>query len=208
MTSVTAVPLQPIAKGSLVKLWIGVGIVVLAALALAWFGTSAIRTKYETNEQFLARNADNADVKTTSSGLQYQILSNGEGPSPTDADVALIAYTGTLRDGKVFDKNENAPMPIAGVIPGFSEGLKLMQRGGKYRLWIKPDLAYGPEDQTNPQTGQVMMPGNSLLIFDVEMKDFTTRENFQKQIEQMQKERQGQGAPGAEQLPPGAVPVQ
>lgn len=185
--SVTTVPIRPIKKGSLTRYWAGIILLVAFAFALAWFGTKDIRAEYASNEQFLADNAEMDGVTTTESGLQIQVIRGGEGPSPTDNDVALVAYKGTFRDGTVFDENENAPFPITGVIPGFSEALKLMQRGGQYRIWIPSDLGYGPDDRTNPQTGEVLMPGNSLLIFDVEMKDFTDRATFQQQIEEMQK---------------------
>lgn len=91
-----------------------------------------------------------------------------------------------LKDGAVFDQNSQAAFPVTSVVPGFSEGLKIMQRGGKYRLWIPARLAYGPEDQRNPDTGQVAIPGNSELTFDVELLEFKSRA----EIEAMQQEMQ------------------
>jgi FKBP-type peptidyl-prolyl cis-trans isomerase FkpA len=115
------------------------------------------------------------------------VIEAGEGGKPTDADVALISYKGTLRDGTVFDENSRAPLPVAQVVPGFSEGLKQMQKGGKYRLWIKPELGYG-ERQTGP------IPAGSLLVFDVELIEFLPMAVLQQmQMQQMM----GQGAPGA-----------
>ena len=137
------------------------------------------------NEQFLAWNARQSGVQTTASGLQYKVLKEGDGPRPTDADVTLVSYKGTLRDGTVFDQNERAPLPVAQVVPGFSEGLKLMQKGGKYRLWIKPELGYGDRD-----TGGTIPP-NSVLTFDVELLEFIPMAVLQQM--QMQQMMGGQG---------------
>jgi FKBP-type peptidyl-prolyl cis-trans isomerase len=126
------------------------------------------------------------DVVTTPSGLRYKIIKTGEGPTPTDNDIVLVSYEGMLKDGTIFDQNPQAGFPVTGVIPGFSEGLKIMQRGGKYRLWIPAELGYGPEDQRNPQTGQVAIPGGSELTFDVELLEFKSRA----EVEAMQKEMQ------------------
>jgi FKBP-type peptidyl-prolyl cis-trans isomerase FkpA len=209
--SVTTVPIQPIKKGSLTKYWIGILLVLAIAGALAWFGTKDVRQKYQTNAQFLSNNAGEDGVTTTKSGLQIKTVKAGEGKSPTDDDVTLVAYKGTLRDGTVFDQNEQAPMPVAGVVPGFSEALKKMQKGGKYKIWIPSDLAYGPEPKTNPQTGQVVMPGDSLLIFEVELKDFIPRAEFEKGMAEMQKAQaeQAKRGGGAGGPPQGAgVPPQ
>jgi FKBP-type peptidyl-prolyl cis-trans isomerase FkpA len=186
--SVTAVPIEPTPRRVLVMLWGGLLIALLAAIALAWYGTGAAVAQTGTSEQFLAWNARQAGVKATPSGLQYRVIKAGEGASPTDADVALIKYKGMLRDGTVFDQNERAPLPVAQVVPGFSEGLKLMQKGGSYRLWIKPELGYGDRD-----TGGAIPP-NSLLVFDVELIDFIP----QAVLQQMQMQQQmGGGIPGA-----------
>ena len=193
--SITAVPIQPIKKGSLTKYWVGVALVLAAGTGLAYYGTSGVRTEY-------------GDVTTTASGLRYKVIKAGEGKSPTDNDVVLVSYKGMLKDGKVFDQNPQAGFPVTGVVPGFSEGLKVMQRGGQYRLWIPAELGYGPEDQKNPQTGEVAIPGGSELIFDVELLEYKSRaevEAMQKQMQEMQKAQGGAGgqAGGAQQgLPP------
>ena len=171
-------------------LWGGIVLALVAAVALAWAGTGAAVAQTGSNEQFLAWNARQPGVQTTQSGLQYQVLKEGEGGHPTDSDVALISYRGALRDGTVFDQNERAPLPVAQVVPGFSEGLKLMQKGGKYRLWIKPELGYGDRD-----TGGAIPP-NSVLVFDVELLEFIPMAVLQQM--QMQQMMSGQGgAPGA-----------
>jgi FKBP-type peptidyl-prolyl cis-trans isomerase FkpA len=195
--SVTTVPIHPIKKGSLQKYWIGIALVVLAAAGLAYWGTQPIRGKYQSNDAFLAKNNSAAGVVTTASGLQIKTLRGGEGASPTDEDVVLIKYKGTLRDGTVFDENPQAAMPVAGVVPGFSEALKKMQRGGHYTVWIPGKLGYGPNPPSNPQTGQPALPADALLIFDVELLEFKSRaevEAMQKKLQEMQK-KQGGGAP-------------
>src|SRR3546814_5425986 len=75
-----------------------------------------------------------------------------------------------LTDGEVFDQNERAPLPVDGVVPGFSEGLQLMKRGGKYRLWIPPQLGYGSDV---PEGGPI--PKDSVLMFDVELLDYVSK---------------------------------
>ena len=134
--SVTAVPIQPIKKGSVAKYWTGVAVVLLAGAGLAWWGTGDVRSKYASEDQFLADNAATNGVVTSKSGLQMQTLRGGEGKSPTNDDIVLVGYKGTLRDGTVFDQNQQAPMEVSGVVPGFSEALKKMQRGGRYKIWI------------------------------------------------------------------------
>ena len=160
--SVTAVPIQPLKKGSLTKYWAAIALVLAVGGGLAYWGTNDVRQEF-------------GDVVTTASGLRYKIIEAGEGPNPTDNDVVLVSYKGMLKDGTVFDQNPQAGFPVTGVVPGFSEGLKIMQRGGKYRLWIPADLGYGPEDQRNPQTGEVAIPGGSELTFDVELLEFKSR---------------------------------
>ena len=187
--STTAVPLRSIAKGSLTRLWIGVAAIALAAGGLAWAGQQHVES---TPSAFLADNADAEGVVSTESGLQYTVLTEGTGPSPTTADVALVGYKGTLLDGTVFDENPQAPMPVDGVVPGFSEGLQKMKKGGKYRLWIPAELGYG-DQAAGP------IPAGSVLVFDVELHDFKSRAEIM-QMQQMMQQQQG-GAPGAAPQP-------
>ena len=102
-----------------------------------------------------------------------------------------MKYEGTLRDGTIFDANEQAPMPVGAVVPGFSEALQLMQKGGEYRIWIPSELAYG---EASP--GE-QIPPNSMLIFDVTLIDFIS----QAQMEELRQQMQAQGPPGNPQLP-------
>jgi len=189
--SVTAVPIQPLKKGSLTKYWAAIALVLAVGGGLAYWGTNDVRQEF-------------GDVVTTASGLRYKIIEAGEGPNPTDNDVVLVSYKGMLKDGTVFDQNPQAGFPVTGVVPGFSEGLKIMQRGGKYRLWIPADLGYGPEDQRNPQTGEVAITGGRELTFDVELLDFKSRAEIEATQKQMQEMQQQQGDAGGtpQGLPP------
>jgi len=118
-------------------------------------------------ETFLAENAEREGVMVTESGLQYEVLEPGDGPTPGPDDQVTINYRGTLIDGTQFDssydRGEPATFSVGGVIPGFSEGLQLMPVGSKYKFYIPGDLAYGPQG-----SGQTIGP-NQTLIFEVEL---------------------------------------
>lgn len=118
-------------------------------------------------EKFLAENAKKAGVVTTPSGLQYEVIKEGTGATPTAEDVVTVHYHGTLTDGTVFDssveRGEPATFPLNQVIAGWTEGLQLMKEGAKYRFYIPSNLAYGDRAM-----GDVIKPG-STLIFDVEL---------------------------------------
>jgi len=118
-------------------------------------------------EEFLSENKTNVGVETAESGLQYIVLEEGEGASPTAEDVVRVNYRGTLLDGTEFDssyrRGQPAQFQVRGVIPGWQEALQMMKVGGKWRLFIPPDLAYGEAG-----AGQAIEP-NSLLIFEVEL---------------------------------------
>lgn len=123
-------------------------------------------------DAFLAKNRRLRGVIQTASGVQYRVIKPATGPHPTDADVVLVNYEGKLVDGTTFDKStQPTPMPVAGVVPGFSEALKLMAKGETLRVWIPSRLAYGAEDQRDGQ-GKVVIPGKSTLVFDIELIDF------------------------------------
>ena len=190
MTEITAVPIAPTKRSWLVWLVGGIAVAALVGIAMAWSGTAKTIAERGDAAQFMAWHKGRSGVVTTASGLQYQVLSKGDGgATPTDADVALINYKGTLRDGKLFDQNQRAPLPVAGVVPGFAEALKLMSRGSKYRLWIPPELGYGAQPQ-----GEAI-PANSVLVFDVEMIDFRNQAELQAQMQAMQAQGQLPGVP-------------
>ena len=118
-------------------------------------------------EEFLATNKTREGVQTTASGLQYEVLTEGNGPKPKATDKVKCHYHGTLIDGTIFDssvqRGQPATFPLNMVIKGWTEALQLMPVGSKYRLFLHPSLAYGER-----QTGSVIGP-NSTLIFDVEL---------------------------------------
>jgi FKBP-type peptidyl-prolyl cis-trans isomerase len=122
----------------------------------------------EAAKDFLARNEKAKGVHTTPSGLQYQVLSAGDAKaaSPQPNDQVEVQYRGTLIDGTEFDSSYSRGVPatfaLNGVIKGWQEGLALMKPGAKYKLFVPPDLAYGA-------TARPGIPGNSLLIFEVEL---------------------------------------
>lgn len=119
------------------------------------------------SEKFLADNKKKDGVKTTSSGLQYKVLKEGNGASPKSTDTVTVNYRGTLMDGTEFDssykRGQPATFPVGGVIKGWSEALQMMKPGSKYQLWIPANLAYA-EHSPSPA-----IPPNSALIFEVEL---------------------------------------
>lgn len=140
------------------------------------------------NRWFLYRNGSAEGVKTTASGLQYKVIKDAKGAKPTDSDVVLVNYVGKLTDGTVFDQSQQpTPMPVTGVVPGFSEAVKLMPKGAKYQFWIKPELGYG--DKTSGP-----IPANSVLEFEIELLDFLP-EAVVRQMQMQQQMMQGAAPP-------------
>lgn len=190
MTEITRVPLQPIAKGSLTKLWLAVLVAVLLGAGLAWAALPK--------------------------GLTVDTIAEGTGASPKVGDVVFVKYVGTLPDGTEFDRSQPLPIPPGlfpegnpllveegAIIPGFVEGLQKMKKGGKYKLTIPADMAYGAE----PPPGSPI-PANSDLNFEVEVVDFMPKNDFQQRAAALQQMmQQQQGAPGASEAP-AAPPVQ
>ena len=118
-------------------------------------------------EAFLAENAKKDGVKTTTSGLQYQVIKSGSGKTPSKKDTVKVHYHGTLIDGTVFDssvdRGEPISFPVDGVIPGWTEALQLMKEGDKWKIFIPSNLAYGEHG-----AGEKIAP-NSTLVFEVEL---------------------------------------
>ena len=139
--SVSQVPLRPVAKGTLVKLWLAVAALIALAFAIAYYGAGQFK---------------NVIVDTVTAG---------SGPLITEMDGVIIEYTGQTEDGTVFDTTEGrgpAPFLVMQVVPGFREALTKMQQGGRYKILIPGRLAYGP----NPPAGSPIGP-NEDLSFDV-----------------------------------------
>ena len=137
-------------------------------------------------KKFLEENKAKEGVKTTASGLQYKVITEGKGDKPTAADTVTVDYKGTLINGEEFDssykRGEPATFPLGGVIPGWTEGLQLMTPGSKYQFVIPAELAYGEQGAPGGKIGP-----NSTLVFEVELKKV---------------EKGSGGAPGALLEPP------
>jgi len=206
MSTVTAVPIPPVKRSYLAWLWIGIVVAVIAAAALAW------AAPYDKAAGFMAKNRRAPGVVQTASGLQYQVLKPGIGAAtPTDSDVALINYEGSVVGGASFDHSQQpTPMPIAGagaLVSGLPEALKLIPKGAKYRFWLPPALGAGEKEQKDP-SGKVVIPAHSVLQYDIEMLDWKSQAEIQALQQMYQQQRQQQlmqqrgAAPGA-----GAPPI-
>lgn len=127
---------------------------------------AAIKNKQE-GDAFLAANKSKSGVKSTASGLQYQVVTEGKGPKPAATDTVKVHYTGTLLDGTKFDSSVDRGQPatfaLNAVIPGWTEALQLMPVGSKYTLWLPSDLAYGDRGTPGP------IGPNATLKFEVEL---------------------------------------
>jgi len=119
--------------------------------------------------EFLAANSRKPGVVVTSTGLQYEVLSEGSGAKPNADSVVRVHYEGSLTDGTVFDsshlRGQPAEFQLSGVIPGWTEGLQLMNTGSRYRLFVPSDLGYGPMGRGE------QIPPYATLIFEVELLD-------------------------------------
>ncbi|WP_435418396.1 FKBP-type peptidyl-prolyl cis-trans isomerase [Parerythrobacter aurantius] len=187
MTEVTRVPIQPVAKGSLTKLWVGVVAAALAGAGIAWAAVPE--------------------------GIDVDVITEGTGGSPEVGDVVFVKYVGKLANGTEFDRSRPLPIP-PGIFPegtpmllepgqqieGFFQGLQQMEKGGKYRLEIPAALGYG---EVSPGPA---IPANSDLVFEVEMVDFMSREDADAKMRALEQAMQAaQGAQGGPQG--GAAPA-
>ena len=124
----------------------------------------------EKGKAFREENAKKSGVVTTKSGLQYEILKDGSGPKPSATSTVKVHYEGKLIDGRIFDssirRGEPVEFPLNRVIPGWTEGVQLMNAGSKFRFVIPPELAYG-EHGAGPLIGP-----HATLVFDVELLEF------------------------------------
>lgn len=127
----------------------------------------AANANKEAGEKFLAENAKRAGVKTTASGLQYEIIKEGEGECPAATDSVTVHYTGTLIDGRVFDssvqRGEPATFGVTQVIKGWVEALQMMKPGAEWRIYCPSHIAYGPQG-----AGGMIGP-NETLIFNIQL---------------------------------------
>ncbi|MDN3646100.1 FKBP-type peptidyl-prolyl cis-trans isomerase [Pontixanthobacter aestiaquae] len=192
MTEVTRVPLQPIAKGSLTKLWLGIIVAILIGAGIAWAAVPK--------------------------SVSVETLTEGTGPSPELGQVVFVNYVGKLPDGTVFDESGASQLPPqlfpegqpllledGALIDGFIEGLQKTQKGGKYVLEIPANKGYG----SAPPPGSPI-PANSDLIFEVEIVDMMAREDAERRMmafQQMMQQQQGEGGPGGPGGPAGPPPA-
>ena len=133
-----------------------------ANLALMCSMNPTLCNNVKEGEKFLAANKNKPGVKTSQSGLQYEVLVEGKGPRPSVEDSVTVNYKGTLINGTPFDGNNGITFTVGGVIPGWTEALQMMPVGSKYKLYVPHQLAYGMNDN-----GPI--PGGSVLIFEVEL---------------------------------------
>jgi len=121
----------------------------------------------DAGKKFLEENATKEGIQTTASGLQYEVVREGDGPKPGAVSTVEVHYEGRLIDGRVFDssyqRKETISFPLNRVIPGWTEGLQLMSTGSKYRLYIPSELGYGARGAGSD------IPPHAALIFDVEL---------------------------------------
>ena len=183
MTEITRVPLQPIGKGSIGKLWLGIAAAVLLAGGVAWAAMPV--------------------------GVRVVELKPGTGGSPTKDDYVLINYKGTLPDGKVFDQHERAAFGLNDVVPGFAKALTEMHKGGSYRATIPAELAYG-DKATGPVPPNTDLTFEVDLLDYKSKAEVEQQMQMMQQLQQMQ-QMQGaapNGAPGAmpPPMPEGAPP--
>ncbi len=184
MTEITRVPLHPIAKGSLTKLWLGIGgaVAIGAGLAVAaapieWGNVEAIET--------VQPSAPGEEVQK----LTIETIEEGTGPTASEGQMVFVNYKGFLEDGTQFDQSEPIPWPAPGVFPaegtpfpieqgatveGFYKGLQRMRKGGSYKLTIPSRLGYGD----TPRPGSPIPPG-ATLIFEMDVVEILDAQQFE-----------------------------
>lgn len=188
MAEVTRVPLKPLSRGSLLMLFIGILLGLAIAGGIAWF--------------------------TAPAGVDVDEVVAGKGEYPKETDVVFVHYTGKLADGTVFDKSQDIPLPVEGILPkgtplplqnmlpGFREGVLEMQKGGKYVMTIPAEKAYG----ANPPPGSPI-PANADLTFDIELVDFMPMAEAERRIQQLQMMMMQQQQGGADEGVQAPVPA-
>ena len=168
--SVSQVPLRPLKRGAVAKLWLGILLLIAAGLLLAWAGAG--RT----------------------AGVRVKTIEAGSGAIISAEDGVLVEYEGKLDDGTVFDTSEGrgpAFFPVGGVVPGFSQALQKMQKGGRYQFTLPSELAYG---ETPPPGSPI--PPNADLHFTVHVLEVAP-------MDQIMRGAQGAGGAGAGAAPGG-----
>lgn len=122
--------------------------------------------KVKENNEYMEKNKKNSGIITTGSGLQYKVITQGNGPIPKPQDTVKINYIGKLTDNTVFEDTYTTKspvsLPVSGIIKGMEEALQLMNVGSKWEIFIPSELAYGPQEMSN-------IPANSILVFELEL---------------------------------------
>src|SRR5205085_5330179 len=161
------VPLRPLAKGSVPRLWLAVGLLVLVAAGLGWWGTRGLQRS------------------TMASGVQYQVIREGDGDLISSADIVLVHFVGRKENGEVFadTMRERQPMQATteNFLPGVGEGLKLMRKGSVYRFWVPPRIWRG-----QLTTQQAPFGPDETLTFDVQIVDVQQNGAAMLRAQQMQ----------------------
>jgi hypothetical protein len=179
--TVTAVPIRPLAKGSVLKLWLALIVLCVAGAALAWVGTGRLQ------------------VTTTATGVRFQTLREGTGPKITSADLVAMRYRLTKLDGTQIENSDDMGQPFVAsterVFPGFGEAMQMMQQGGRYRIWLPPGQhVQGPLPPGAP------FAATDTLVFEITVLQVAEGMAAAQRL----MGQQGQGAPPG--LPPGALP--
>lgn len=149
--------------------WVGFALILFAIVAaLVWAGTQrAVDAARPADLSYMTKNKGKPGVKTTASGLQYEIVTEGTGPTPASTDTVAVHYEGKLLDGTVFDssiaRGQPAVFPLNRVIPGWTEGVQLMKVGSVYNFTIPPELGYGAQGAGG------VIPPNAVLLFRIEL---------------------------------------
>ena len=193
MSAVTAVPIAPLARGSVLKLWIGLVALMLAAAALAWWGTRGLQ------------------LVTLESGARYRVVAEGTGPAITSADAFALRYRlhkGSLDSPVIQDSDQRGEPFVAttsDVYGGFGEALQRMRAGGRYQLWLPPGTHVS--SASPPPPGAPFGPQDT-LVFEIEVMQIAPGMASQLQmqrLQQMMQQQQGAappgGAPGAGATP-------
>ena len=181
MTEITRVPLLPIARGSMSRLWLGVFVAVLGGAGLAYAGKPPL-----------------VDVQT---------IAPGAGPSPVGDDFVMVNYQGRLANGVVFDQAQHAIFPLQRVVPGFTKALEQMQAGGKYVVKIPAKLGYGDKAVGQIPANSDLTFTVELVDFKT-AAEIEQQQRLFEQMRAMQAQQGGAGAPAgaADGVPAGAMP--
>jgi hypothetical protein len=181
--SVTTVPIRPLARGSVLKLWLALIVLCVAGAALAWVGTRPLQ------------------IVTTATGVRFQTLRSGSGSTITPADLVAMRYRLTKLDGTQIENSDDMGQPFVAssdrVFPGFGEAMAMMQQGGRYRIWLPPGQhAQGPLPPGTP------FGAADTLVFDVTVLQVAEGMAAAQRMMGPQGGQPGGAPPGG--LPPGA----